>query len=88
MKARDVRIHIESLVLEGFSPGDRARIVDGLERELERLVAERLPSPWTRSGNVERLEVASVKLAAAAPAERIGESIANALHGAMREPRR
>ena len=36
----DVRINIDELVLEGFPPGDRERLVEALRRELARLLGE------------------------------------------------
>ncbi|MBN1323499.1 MAG: hypothetical protein JW986_05795 [Methanotrichaceae archaeon] len=38
-----VKIEIEELVLRGFSPGDRYRIKESMEDELERMLAKREP---------------------------------------------
>lgn len=88
MKPRDMHIHIEELVLHGFAPGDRARIADGVGRELERLFAERVPRQWERSQSIERVRASSIQLAVAEPAERIGEKIARSIHSAAKEPTR
>ena len=82
MKQGDVHIHIDSLLLEGFAPGDRARIADGFQRELGRLVSSALPTHWRAPVTIERLDVASVTLPLAAPAERIGEKIASSIYRA------
>lgn len=51
VKPREIRVHIEALVLEGFSSADRLRIGAAVERELGRLLAESgLPA-----GGAERL---------------------------------
>ena len=48
MKARTIEVHVEELVLEGFSAADRLRVGASLERELGRLVRERgLPAALT-----------------------------------------
>lgn len=36
----DVRLNIDELVLDGFPPGDRDRLVEALRRELARLLGE------------------------------------------------
>jgi hypothetical protein len=40
MKPRHVELHIETLVLHGFAPGDHHRIGAVMARELARLLAE------------------------------------------------
>ena len=40
MKPRVFRVHIQSLMLEGFSPSERHRIGDGVQSELRRLLME------------------------------------------------
>ena len=51
MKARravpTVSLHIETLVLDGFAPGDRYRIGAAMQRELERLVSMHGLAPFT-----------------------------------------
>ncbi|HET7787637.1 MAG TPA: hypothetical protein VFL36_16815 [Myxococcales bacterium] len=79
MSPRSVHLHIEQLVLEGFGPGSGPRIADGLARELQRLIGERLPGNW--KGQIEALRGPPVAIPAAAP-ERLGERIAASIHGA------
>lgn len=76
----DLRLDIGELVLEGFPPGDRPRLVEALRRELARLLGEpgaadalaRLPS---------RDRVSAVRFAAS-PGDRpelIGVRVARAI---------
>jgi hypothetical protein len=83
-----VHVHIEELVLEGFAPGDRRRVADGLERELRRLVQREVPASWRRGEGADRLRAPAITLPRGA-AERAGESIAAAVHIAIakKEPR-
>ncbi len=54
-----VDLHIEELVLHGFSPGDRFRIGEAVELELTRLITEQgIPSSLSRDGEVARTDVA------------------------------
>jgi hypothetical protein len=55
-----IEIHIDGLVLEGFSSGDRLAIAASLERELERVFAERpVPQQLERSFEARKLQAGS-----------------------------
>jgi hypothetical protein len=60
-----VDLHIEELVLHGFSPGDRLRIVDAIEQELARL-AGREGARWAAdqiaSRNVAEMDCGEFRL--------------------------
>jgi hypothetical protein len=60
-----IDLHIDELVLYGFSPGDRHRIAEGVERELGRLLAEQgLSAPSAGDVAVEELDGGSFRLPA------------------------
>ena len=78
-----VHLHIEALVLEGFSPGalgSGARVADGVERELRRLIAESVPRGWERGASLDRVRGPAVALAPAAAPESVGEKIAASIY--------
>ena len=46
---RSVNVHIEQLVLRGFEPGDRKALVEGLQGELSRVLADPVArAEWAR----------------------------------------
>lgn len=78
-----VHLHMETLVLEGFSfgsPGSGARVADGVERELRRLIAESVPSGWERGVSVDYVRGPAVMLSPSAGPERVGEKIAASIY--------
>jgi hypothetical protein len=81
MSSRDVHVHIEALVLEGFAPGDRARVADGVSRELYRLVAEKIPRAWHGGGETRSLVGRPITVSLGGP-ERTGELIASSIYDA------
>lgn len=92
MKPRDsipklrhtVSLHIETLVLDGFAPGDRYRIGEAVQRELERLVSTQGLAPLlAREGAIARLDGGEFKVAPSAKAVAIGSHIARAVFGGL-----
>lgn len=76
-----VRVHIASLVLDrsvASSPPDVARAV---ERELARLLGERLPGRLTTPGSTAALEAVTPK--GPASASGLGSRVATAVHSAL-----
>ncbi len=50
MNPHEVEVHIEELVLHGFSPTSRSHMADELEAELRRLLLQRgIPGAWQNS---------------------------------------
>ena len=79
-----VSLHIETLVLDGFMPGDRHRIGEAVQRELERLVSTLgLTQVLTRYADVPRLDGGAFQLAPSAKADAIGSQIAQAVYGGL-----
>jgi hypothetical protein len=88
MKARravpTVSLRIETLVLDGFAPGDRYRIGAAMQRELERLVSMHGLAPWLgRKGEIARLDGGEFQVASSARADAIGSQIAQAVYGGL-----
>jgi hypothetical protein len=78
-------LHIKELVLEGFSPGDRYRIGEGLQMELTRLLEERgVPGSLSSSREIEMVKGGSFEVAPGSRAERIGAQVARAVYRGLR----
>lgn len=83
--APDIELHIEELVLEGFSPAERHRIADALESELRRRLAgpEFAPSSPGAGATVDALDAGKFALPHGASAGRIGAQTARAVFRAL-----
>jgi len=80
-----VELHIDELVLEGFSAGDRYRIGEALERELTRLFEEKgVPGSFTSGKEIDRINGGSFQVAPGARAERVGTQVAGAVYGGLK----
>ena len=90
---KDVELHIEELVLHGFSPGSRQQIGDAVQRELTRLIAEQgLAGLEGASVEIERINGGKFQVGQGATPQSLGAQVANTIHrqfarGAGREPR-
>ena len=79
-----VEIHIDALVLDGFSPADRLRIGAALEGELARLVAERgLPEGLAGGAALEAIDAGSFVRGPLATPASIGGQAARAVYGGL-----
>ena len=85
MKPMNVELHIEELVLHGFAPGDRYRIGEAVELELQRLLAEQ-GAPNLFNGNVElaRIDAGAFDVKPDAKSELIGAQVAQAVYEGMK----
>ena len=84
MKPVNLELHIDELVLRGFSPGDRYRIGDAMERELARLFAERGTPPSLAQGSeIEGLDGGTFEVKPGFGAEAIGVQVAQAVYGGL-----
>ena len=76
-----VEVHIDELVLHGFSPADRLRIGAALEAELARLFAERgLPQGLTGGSERETIDAGSFAQGHLATPASIGGQAARAVY--------
>lgn len=77
----ELELHIEELVLHGFAAGDRFHIGDALQQELLRLFSEKdLPAMMASTGNIERMDGGTLKVASGAKPGAIGAQLAQTLH--------
>jgi hypothetical protein len=84
MKPANLELHIQELVLHGFEPSDRYRLVDAVERELSRLFAERgTPPPLGQRRDVARLDAGVFEAKPGSRAEVIGAQVARAVYGGL-----
>lgn len=86
---RALEIHIDELVLHGFSPGDRYPIADAVERELTRLfIQEGLPPSLAHAAEIARIDGGAFRVAAVGKQESKQEStgahVARAIYGGLR----
>jgi len=82
MKPKAIELHIDELVLDGFT-GDGRGIGEATERALARLLAERgLPGAFAAGDAHKVLQGGRFDLGARANANSIGSAIAGAVHGA------
>lgn len=81
----NVELHIEELMLHGFAPGDRYRVGEAVERELQRLLAEQ-GAPDLLNGSVvlARIDAGSFNLDQNAKSEMIGAQVAQAIYSGLR----
>ncbi len=85
MRPRNIELHIEELVLDGFAFGDRYRIAEVVERELAALFAEQgVPQSLSQGGETERLDGGAFEAAQGSKPETIGAKVAQAVYGGMK----
>lgn len=87
MKKRyNIELHIEELVLHGFSPADRDAIGAAIQGELARLFAERGIHPTLQRGHeVEKVDGGALTLRPRAKAASIGTQVAHSVYGGLRK---
>ena len=85
MKAAEIELHIEELVLDGFAAADRYRIGDMIERELSRLLSaqEGVPSALVANDGRAHLDAGATNVAAGSTPEQIGAQVAQAVYGGL-----
>jgi hypothetical protein len=76
-----IELHIEELVLHGFSHSDRHRIAEALQGELTRLLADpTMHVSRTTPRETARMDGGSFRVAANSKPEAIGAQVAQSLH--------
>ena len=84
MMVRRIEVDIEELVLHGFSPGDRYRIGEAVERELTRLLADRdVPQSLECGGEIANIDGGAFEVAQGSRAEAVGAQVAKAVYGGL-----
>ncbi len=84
MKHGDIELHVEEMVLHGFSPADRFRIGQAVEQELARLFTEQgAPPSLARKGEMAGLDGGSFEARPGSGVETIGAQVARAVYGGL-----
>lgn len=85
MRAREVEIRIEELVLQGFAPGHGQAVGESIRIELARLLAEQGVPPGLLRGRpgAGPLDAGKVVLPPSANESTIGIHLARALHAEL-----
>ena len=85
MRPKEIELHIEELVLEGFAHADRHRVADAIEGELTRLLAAHGLPPALTAARLEgaRLDAGTVRLKQGGAPRAAGKEIARAIHGGL-----
>jgi hypothetical protein len=80
-----IGLHVDELVLHGFSPLDGRRIADAVQAELTRLLAEQgLPQSLMRRVAVDFIDAGEVRMPAAGSARGIGSRLAGGLYRGLK----
>ena len=85
MTTQNIELHIQELILHGFSPGDRYRIGEAIQRELSRLLTERgVPPSLSHGDEIAHLDGGSFNVASGSKAEAIGRQVAQSVYGGLK----
>jgi hypothetical protein len=86
MKPYNIELHIEELVLHGFSPKDRDAIGAAIQSELARLFAEQGAHPALQhTREVEKVDGGSFSMRAGAKAATIGTQVGQMVYGSLQQ---
>ena len=86
MRPKNIELHIEELVLEGFEHVDKHRIAEAVERELTNLFTERgIPRSLADGGEISRLNGGAFQVALNSRPETIGAKVAQAVYGGLKK---
>lgn len=76
----DIELHIEELVLHGFSPAYRYRIAEAVERELARFFSEQsIPPALLNGGEIAHMDGGAFQVQSEARPDTIGAQVARAV---------
>ena len=80
-----IELHIEHVVLHGFSRSNAPAVRAALERELARLLRSGHAQPqWTKDRAVGRIDGGTMAATAKSPSPDVGIGIARAVHKGLR----
>jgi hypothetical protein len=80
-----VELHIEELVLHGFAPGDRYKIGEAVQLELQRLLAEQsVPHPLNAGVELAQIDAGAFYVQPNAKPGATGAQVAQAVYGGIR----
>jgi hypothetical protein len=79
-----IELHIEELVLEGFSSGDRLKIASAIEAELTmKLENGYLKGSQLKTKDIRWLNLGTINLTESSSADKLGKQIANAIYAGL-----
>ncbi len=88
-KPYNIELHIEELVLHGFSPNDRHAIGEAVQRELTRLFAEQgVHSSLRRAFEADRVDGGVFHVKPGARAEGIGRQLGQTVYSGLQQEHR
>ena len=80
-----IELHIERVVLHGFSRSNAPAVRAALERELARLLRPgRVQPQWTQDRTIGRIDGGTMSATAKSPSPDVGLGIARAVHKGLR----
>ncbi len=83
---RNIELHIEELVLDGFPSHDKNHIASAVQQELHSLLSHgNLPKRLTRNNNITRLDGGTIQMEPKVNAESTGSKIARSLYGGLQK---
>jgi len=91
MKPRpyNIELHIEELVLHGFSPNDRHAIGEAVQRELTRLFVEQgVHGSLGRGFEADRVDGGAFNVKSGTKAEGIGGQVAQSVYSGLEQEQR
>ncbi len=85
MRPKMIELHIEELVLYGFSHADRYGIAEAFEDELAQLLREQrdVPHLFEKSSEIDSLKGGSFEMTERMKPEAVGISAAKAIHARL-----
>ncbi|GAX60148.1 outer membrane protein/protective antigen OMA87 [Candidatus Scalindua japonica] len=84
MAIKNIELHIDKLVLHGFSPHDRYRIGEAVERQLTQMLTEQgMPASLSHGGKYSHLYGGSFNIVQGSKAETIGSQVAQSVYKNM-----
>lgn len=78
-----LELHIEELVLHGFSPDDRDALASTLQHELARRLEGGVPPALVERGAFERIDAGAFRVVAPVRPAAVGAQVAGAITGAL-----
>jgi hypothetical protein len=81
MKPKNIELHIEELVLDGFEESSRRAIGEAVERELSRLFNEHgIPPSLENGGKIDSLDGGTFEMTPGLRAGTVGKRVAQAVY--------
>ena len=86
-RPRAIEVHIEELVLHGFTPSVRQGLGDAVKRRLQELLSDQsLPQSWRRDVEVDQLDAGDLAIPSGTPPSKVGASLAQAVRATFNRP--